>query len=107
MSSSSMSALPPSKSANSQSQTPSPSQFQSGPSSGIDGHTQRRSGGSGSFGAGSTSRASLSTARNNQSARKQHKTQRRPKLVNEESFAESVRQSQSVRQVVAWRSLSD
>ena len=71
-------------------QTPSPSQSQSGPLVGIEGHTQRRVGGSGSFGVGSTSRSISSAARNNQSSRKQHKGQRRPRLTDEDAAAESV-----------------
>lgn len=80
-----------SKNACNPSQTPSPSQSQSGSSIGIEGHTQRRVGGSGSFGTGSTSRSISSTARNSQSLRKQHKGQRRPRLADEDAAAESVR----------------
>ena len=71
-------------------QTTSPSQSQSGSLVGIESHTQRRVGGSGSFGAGSTSRSISSTARNNQSLRKQNKGQRRPRLTDEDAAAESV-----------------
>ena len=74
-------------------QTPSPSQSQSGSSIGIEGHTQRRVNGSGSFGTGSASRSISSTARNNQSLRKQHKGQRRPRLADEDAAAESVSQN--------------
>lgn len=90
MSSNSVSSLPLFKFANSQPQTSSASQSQGASSSVIDTQGQRRSGGSGSFGAGSTSRASSSTARNNQPIRKQHKNQRRPRLVDEDTFVESV-----------------
>lgn len=82
-----------SKNACNPSQTPSPSQSQSGSSIGIEGHTQRRIGGSGSFGIGSTSRSISSTARNNQSLKKQHKGQRRPRLADEDAAAESVSQN--------------
>lgn len=81
-----------SKNACNPSQTPSPSQSQSGSGTGVEGHTQRRVGGSGSFGTGSTSRSTSSTARNNQSLRKQHKGQRRPRLADEDAAAESVSQ---------------
>lgn len=70
-------------------QTPSPSQSQSGSSFAIDGHSQKRVGGAGSFGAGSTSRVQ-SSARHNQSFRKQHKGQRRPRLADEDAATESV-----------------
>lgn len=79
-----------SKNACNPSQTSSPSQSQSASSIGIEAHTQRRVGGSGSFGTGSTSRSISSTARNNQSLRKQHKGQRRPRLADEDAAAESV-----------------
>ena len=79
-----------SKNACNLSQTPSPSQSQSGGFIGIEAYTQRRVGGSGSFGTGSTSRSISSTARNNQSLRKQHKGQRRPRLADEDAAAESV-----------------
>lgn len=79
-----------SKVANITSQIPSPSQSQSGSSFGVEGYPQRRSGGSGSFGAGLTSRTTPSAARNSQSFRKQHKGQRRPRLGDEDAAAESV-----------------
>ena len=79
-----------SKNACNPSQTPSPSQSQSGSFIGSEGNTQRRVGGSGSFGTASTSRSISSTARNNQSLRKQHKGQRRPRLADEDAAAESV-----------------
>ncbi|KAL8887214.1 MAG: hypothetical protein Q9215_005174 [Flavoplaca cf. flavocitrina] len=89
--SSSNSSLPPatSKNASVQTQVPSPSQAQAPSSIGAESHSQRRSGGSGSFGAGSTTRASPA-ARNNQPLRKQHKGQRRPRLADEDAAAESV-----------------
>lgn len=79
-----------SKNTNPPSQTPSTSQSQSNTSFTTDSHPQRRSGGSGSFGAGSTSRATPFAARNNQSSRKQYKGQRRPRLADEDATAESV-----------------
>lgn len=82
-----------SKNACNPSQTPSPSHSQGGSSIGIEGHPQRRVGGSGSFGTGSTSRSTSSTARNTQSLRKQHKGQRRPRLADEDAAAESVSQT--------------
>ena len=88
--SNSIPSLAISKTSNPPSQTPSPSQAQSSSSVAFDGHPQRRSGGSGSFGAGSTSRSSPSTPRNNQSLRKKHKGQRLPRLADEDAFAESV-----------------
>ncbi|KAL8794051.1 MAG: hypothetical protein Q9195_003351 [Heterodermia aff. obscurata] len=86
--SSSIPSLAITKTSNPPSQTPSPSQSQSASSVGFDNHPQRRSGGPGSFGAGSNSRIP-STARNNQPLRKQHKGQRRPRLADEDAFAES------------------
>ena len=83
-------SLVTSKNACPPSQTPSPSQSQSGFSLGIESHTQRRAGSSGNFGAGHTSRSASSAARNNQSLRKQHKGQRRPRLADEDAAAESV-----------------
>ena len=81
-----------SKNTNITSQTPPPSQAQSGSSLGAENYQQRRSGGSGSFGAGAASRATPFAARNNQSFRKQHKTQRRSRLTDEDAAAESVSQ---------------
>ena len=66
--------------------SPSPSQ---GPSSGID-SSQRRSGGSGSFGAGATSRSSGGAPRHKQASRNQHKHSRRYRLADEDAIAESV-----------------
>ena len=79
-----------SKNANSSAQIPSPSQSQSVSSFTTEAHPQRRSGGSGSFGAGSTSRAAPFAARYNQTSRKQHKSQRRARLADEDAAAESV-----------------
>lgn len=88
--SNSASSLLTSKNANVTSQIPSPSQSQSSSSIGAESFPQRRGGGSGSFGAGATSRTTPFTARNNQSFRKQHKGQRRPRLADEDAAAESV-----------------
>ncbi|QGA19197.1 hypothetical protein EYB26_006885 [Talaromyces marneffei] len=65
----------------------SPASFQ-GASNSIDSGPQRRSGGNGSFGAGSTTRA-ISAARNNQAKKGQHKKHHRPNLVNEDVYSES------------------
>ena len=75
--SSNASSMPLSKGTSPSTQLPSPSQSQA-PSAlpGVD--RQRRSGSS--FGAGATSRAAISTPRNNQSLRKQNKSSKRPKL---------------------------
>lgn len=86
----SSSSTPITKNTNAVSQTPSPSQSQSSSTTGAESYPQRRSGGSGSFGAGSASRTSLAAARNSQSSRKQHKGQRRPRLADEDAAAESV-----------------
>lgn len=85
----SSSSTPITKNTNAVSQTPSPSQSQSNTTVGAESYPQRRSGGSGSFGAGSASRTSPA-ARNSQSSRKQHKGQRRPRLADEDAAAESV-----------------
>ncbi|KAL8841778.1 MAG: hypothetical protein Q9170_000811 [Blastenia crenularia] len=74
-----------SKSASIQSHTPSLSQPQANSSFAIDNNSQRRSGGTGSFGANSKPVA----ARNSQSLKKQHKNQRRPRLADEDAAAES------------------
>lgn len=50
---------------------------------------QRRSGGSGSFGSGASSR-SIATPRNNQASRKQHKTSKRFRLADDDAMAISV-----------------
>lgn len=90
--SNSASSLLTSKNGNVTSQIPSPSQSQSqsGSSIGAESYPQRRGGGSGSFGAGASSRTTPFAARNNQSVRKQHKGQRRPRLADEDAAAESV-----------------
>ena len=62
--------------------------FSQAPSTGASDLSQRRSGGSGSFGAGASTKVT-SQARNNQPLRKQHKAQRRAKLVDEDAIAES------------------
>lgn len=80
-----------SKNGNVTSQVPSPSQSQSSSSLGAESYPQRRSGGSGSFGSGLTSRAPPSATRNNQSFRKPHKGQRRTRLADEDAAAESVK----------------
>lgn len=85
----SSSSTPITKNTNAVSQTPSPSQSQSSSTTGAESYPQRRSGGSGSFGAGSASRTSPA-ARNSQSSRKQHKGQRRPRLADEDAAAEFV-----------------
>lgn len=95
--SNSASSLLISKNANVTSQIPSPSQSQSCSSIGAESYPHRRGGGSGSFGAGATSRTTPSTARNNQSFRKQHKGQRRPRLADEDAAAESVGLSVNLR----------
>ncbi|KAJ9641443.1 hypothetical protein H2199_005413 [Coniosporium tulheliwenetii] len=87
-----MSSVPPpavtaNKSVNTSGQL-SPAQSQVSSSSAGDSYGQRRSGASGSFGAGATSRAS-STPRNNQASKKQHKQSKRYRLADEDAFAES------------------
>ncbi|RAH55500.1 RING finger domain protein [Aspergillus piperis CBS 112811] len=62
-----------------------PSSFDSGSP-----RSQRRPGGSGSFGAGLTSQARNSgSPRHNQALRSQHKRQRRPRLLDDEDYSES------------------
>ena len=78
------------KNAYTSTQIPSPSQTLSGPLPATESHLQRRSGGSGSFGAGSNTRLTSSTPRNSQFLRKQHKGQSRPRLTDEDAIAESV-----------------
>lgn len=89
---SSGSGLPPSSSkvVSSTNQSISP-HSQTGPSSFVtESGSQRRTGGSGSFGAGSTSRDAASP-RNSQGLRKQsQKSQRRARLADEDAIAESV-----------------
>ncbi|OKL59267.1 hypothetical protein UA08_05885 [Talaromyces atroroseus] len=65
----------------------SPSSFQATTHS-TEGGLQRRFGGNGSFGAGSTTR-NIASARNNQSRKGQHKKHHRPALVNEDAYSES------------------
>ena len=65
-----------------------PSYSQTGLTSANDVVSQRRSGSSGSFGAGSSTR-STPQARNNQPLRKKNKVQRRTRLVDEDAIAES------------------
>ncbi|KUL85781.1 hypothetical protein ZTR_07397 [Talaromyces verruculosus] len=65
----------------------SPASFQ-GANNSIESGPQRRSGGNGSFGAGSTTRTT-SAARNNQAKKGQHKKHHRPNLVNEDAYSES------------------
>lgn len=67
-------------------QLPSPSQSQPPSSLGFD--SQRRNATSGNVG---SARTGLPTARNNQSLRKQHRSQRRPKLGEEDRTTEMVR----------------
>lgn len=76
-----------SKSVNISNQSPSAAHH-SAPSVDSGGY-QRRPGGSGSFGAGFTSRNS-SGARNNQSRKNQHKNQRRPRVLDDGDYSESV-----------------
>lgn len=52
---------------------------------------QRRPGGAGSFGAAQIARNIAASNRNNQSLKKQHKGGRRPRLADEDAYAESVR----------------
>ncbi|MCJ1438281.1 hypothetical protein MMC27_007669 [Xylographa pallens] len=82
-------SLATSKSINASSQLPSPSQSQAPILPSHDNISQRRSGGSGSFGAGASIRTTTSAARNTQSFRKQNKAQRRPRLGDEDAAAES------------------
>ncbi|KAL8719105.1 MAG: hypothetical protein Q9225_003840 [Loekoesia sp. 1 TL-2023] len=81
--------LTTSKTASAQTHIPSPSQLQASSTFNTDNNSQRRSGGSGGFGASSTSRGSPAAARNIQSLKKQHKNQRRPRLADEDAAAES------------------
>lgn len=83
-----------SKNANTATQAPSSAQSQSGPVLGTENYPQRRSG-SGNFGAASASRGQAFAARNNQSLRKQHKGQRRFRLADDDTAAESVSLSTS------------
>ena len=79
-----------SKVVSSTSQTITPSHSQSGSSPTTESGSQRRTGGSGSFGAGAAARG-VASPRNNQSLRKQsQKSQRRQRLADEDAIAESV-----------------
>lgn len=60
--------------------------FHSAPS--VDSGSQRRAGGSGSFGAGLASR-NTSSPRNNQSRKSQHKRQRRPRVLDDDEYNEA------------------
>ncbi|MCJ1479665.1 hypothetical protein MMC13_008351 [Lambiella insularis] len=82
-------SLVTSKAGNAPPQLPSPSQTQAPALPSHDNHTQRRTGGSGSHGAGASTRTTTSAARNNQNLRKQNKAQRRPRLGDEDTAAES------------------
>lgn len=77
-----------SKNINPPAQVPATSLTQAVFSAGGDPHG-RRSGASGSYGVGSTSRA-VPTARNNQGQKKQNKGSRKFRLADEDAFAESV-----------------
>lgn len=72
-----------------------------------DGGIQRRVGGSGSFGAGLSSR-NLATARNNQGRKGQHKRQRKPRLLDDDEYSESVGSpgNATIRSISADRSTS-
>lgn len=58
-----------------------------------DSGSQRRPGGSGSFGAGLSSRNSA-TARNTQGRKSQHKRQRKPRILDDDEYSESVGSSE-------------
>lgn len=90
MSSSIAASSPSLKSAHVTSQSTAPAYFQAGSARSADSGFRRRVGGSGSVGAGSSSRHNP-TARNSQPLRKQHKAQRRARLADEDMLAESVR----------------
>lgn len=55
----------------------------------VDAGFRRRPGGSGSFGAGPSSRNS-NTPRNNQSKKNQHRRQARPRLLDDDEYSEAV-----------------
>ncbi|KAJ5693250.1 hypothetical protein N7462_002673 [Penicillium macrosclerotiorum] len=74
-----------SKSANIANTSPAPATFHTTAPS--DSGSQRRVGGSGSFGAGQSSRASA--ARNIQIRKNQHKRQRKPRLLDDDEYSES------------------
>ena len=77
-----------SKAINAPSHSNFPSHSQAGPFTTSESVSQRRSGSAGSVGAGSSTR-STPQARHNQPLRKQHKAQRRARLVDEDAIAES------------------
>lgn len=67
----------------------SPNQAQPSSTAAGDGYGQRRSGGSGSFGAGASTRGTA-PPRNNQSSRKQNKNSKKFRSADEDAIAESV-----------------
>ncbi|KAF2090468.1 hypothetical protein K490DRAFT_34975 [Saccharata proteae CBS 121410] len=81
-------AVGASKSANTPGQL-SPAQSQGGAVATGDSFGQRRSGGSGSFGAGANSRSN-SSPRNNQASKKQHKGSKKFRLADDDAIAESL-----------------
>ncbi|KAL9073302.1 MAG: hypothetical protein Q9157_004797 [Trypethelium eluteriae] len=81
-------AIAPSKSVNTPAQL-SPAHSQSSSSAFGDLYGQRRTGSSGSFGAGASSRQ-VATPRNSQASRKQHKGFKKSRLADEDAIAESV-----------------
>ncbi|KAI9819820.1 MAG: hypothetical protein M1832_003895 [Thelocarpon impressellum] len=80
----------PSKSAgNTPSQTPSSSQLQSYSSLSLESQTPRRGGNPAASGATSAARNIQASGRHNQSLRKQHRGQKKPRLADEDAMAES------------------
>ncbi|KAJ5653186.1 hypothetical protein N7490_000189 [Penicillium lividum] len=77
---------PPSKAINISNTPAAPAAFHSTAS--LDINTQRRVGGSGSFGSGSSSR-NLATARNTQGRKNQHKNQKKSRLLDDDEYSES------------------
>ncbi|KAL9619364.1 MAG: hypothetical protein Q9160_006044 [Pyrenula sp. 1 TL-2023] len=69
-------------------QSISPAFSQAPSTSGFESSSQRRAGGSGSFGAGLATRAGP-VPRNNQTQKKQHRAQKRARLADEDAIAES------------------
>lgn len=67
-----------------------PTQTQLGSSVSGENNVQRRSGGSGSFGAGAVSRTSATTPRNKQAPRSQAKQSRRFRVADEDAVDEAV-----------------
>lgn len=82
------------------SQSVSSTAFYSTPS--VDSGSQRRTGGSGSFGAGLAARNS-SSPRNNQAFKSHHKRQRRPRLLDDDEYSETVCASKPI--ILSLRSL--